>query len=338
MKTKVYITVDTECSMGGAWADPSMQPVPPERRIFCNIAGESHGIGWLCHALQKHGFKATFFSEVFGIEVFGEEVTRHWIGFLQDHGQDVQLHTHLNFHFYARHLVSPLKPSDRTDNLANLPIERQRELLMRACELFARLTGQAPKVFRAGNWVCNRGLLESLREKGIVLDASFNACAQQHGSFPGEDVQVNRLQRIGPMWEFPITLAHQSLPDPVLHRGLRPLDPTSMSVWELCKSLDDCHAQGMEHVSIVLHSFSLVKSKDDQYRQLRPDRVVQDRVIRLLDFLDTHRDRFSVSTMGQLAEELSSQTVQPTARTHIPELGFFHPAARKLVQAVNRLT
>src|SRR5580704_2191277 len=28
MKTKFYLTVDTEHSMGGAWADPSLKPVP----------------------------------------------------------------------------------------------------------------------------------------------------------------------------------------------------------------------------------------------------------------------------------------------------------------------
>lgn len=337
MKTKVYITVDTECSMGGAWANASLQPVPPERRIFCNIDGRSHGIGWLCNVLQAHGFQATFFSEVFSSQVFGEPETRRWIHFLMEHGQDVQLHTHLNFHFYARHLRSPVRPAERTDNLAHLPKAQQHALLGEACDLFQRLTGKRPTVFRAGNWVANSSLLESLREHGIGLDASFNACAQAAGSFPHEKVRINLLQRLGPVWEMPITLAHQTLPDPVLTRGLRPLDPTSMSHWELCKALDDCHAEGMEHVSIVLHSFSLVKARDDQYRMLRPDHIVQERFRRLLGFLEAHRDRFTVSTLDQLAGELAAEPDRAISdRVTVPELGFFQPAARKLIQAVNR--
>jgi hypothetical protein len=338
MKTQVYITVDTECSMGGAWANPALSPVPPQRRIFCDIAGQSHGIGMMCDALEEHGFAATFFCEVFGAEVFGEAETQRWIRYLQHRGQDVQLHTHLNFHYYARHLLRPLLPHERVDNLASLPIEEQRELLGRACSLFERLTGKRPSVFRAGNWVVNMGLLHSLNAQGILLDASFNACAEAADSFPDETPKINRLHRLGPIWEMPISLAHQSLPDPVLTRGMRPLDPSSMSHWEISKALNDFHAHGEEHITIVLHSFSLVKARDQQYHNLRPDHVVQQRFKDLLAFLDTHRDRFMVSTLGQLAETLPlHREPKGSVSAPIPRLGFFQPAARKVVQALNRL-
>ncbi len=29
MKPGVYITIDVECSMGGAWGDNSLRPIPP---------------------------------------------------------------------------------------------------------------------------------------------------------------------------------------------------------------------------------------------------------------------------------------------------------------------
>ena len=64
MRTNVYLTVDTEHSMGGAWANAALHPVPTERRIFCRIAGKDHGIGWLCEELGKRNFRATFFAEM----------------------------------------------------------------------------------------------------------------------------------------------------------------------------------------------------------------------------------------------------------------------------------
>ena len=35
MATAVYLTVDTESSMGGAWANPQRRPLPASRHVFC---------------------------------------------------------------------------------------------------------------------------------------------------------------------------------------------------------------------------------------------------------------------------------------------------------------
>jgi hypothetical protein len=34
MKPGVYITVDFECSMGGAWANPALRPAPRQERQY----------------------------------------------------------------------------------------------------------------------------------------------------------------------------------------------------------------------------------------------------------------------------------------------------------------
>jgi hypothetical protein len=311
MKTKFYLTVDTEHSMGGAWADPSLKPVPTERHIFCRIEGKDHGIGWLCDELDRYKFGATFFAEMFGSLVFGKDDTRAWCQYLLQRGQDVQLHTHLNFYYYAEQQASSQKTVSRTDDLATVPSPLRGELLGRACELFRYATGYHPKAFRAGNWRADRALIAELAGVGIYLDSSYNPAARGGGSL------------------------RQRLPEPHLVGGIRPFDLVSLSSWEMRKALDDAHKSGIAHVVAVLHSFSGVKTKDVQYRTMRPDRVVRSRVRALLEYLAANRDRFEVATLGQLASELGE--AQAAKSAELPDLGFLHPLARKVVQVVNSL-
>jgi hypothetical protein len=322
--------------MGGAWSDPCLRPVPADRRIFCQINGESYGIGWLCRELNARKLKATFFSEVFGSLVFGEDETRRWFQYLLDQGQDVQLHTHLNFYYYSRRAGAPGELQRTTDDLADLEPLLRGELLDHACELFRRAAGYDATAYRAGNWRGNRALLRDLGIRGIVVDASFNRTLQGRGSFDNEPiVVVNALQLIDGVWELPITVARQNLPDPALRDGLRPFDPASLSCWELRKVLDDAHAARTPHVSAVFHCFSGVKAKDLQYRQLKPNHIVRKRFEFLLEYLATNQDRFSVSSIGQLANEMRSAPASMALHASIPSLGFFRPLARKVVQAAN---
>src|SRR5262249_40604649 len=143
-------------------------------------------------------------------------------------GHDVQLHTHLNFFYYARKLASPGSVRDRTDDLASLEAPVRAELLEKACELFRYAVGHDPDVFRAGNWCANRALLASLEQRGFKLDCSFNPAATGARSFPGEGVQENRLQKINGIWELPLSVVRQSLPEPHLVDGIRPFDLVSM--------------------------------------------------------------------------------------------------------------
>jgi hypothetical protein len=333
MKTSVYLTVDTEHSMGGAWDNAALRPVPAERDIYCRIDGKDNGIGWICDELERHKFRATFFAEVFCALVFGVDATRSWCQYLLQRGQDVQLHTHLNYYYYARHQISPVAASERTDDIAKLPQPLRTELLEQACRIFYSLTGYAPAAFRAGNWTANRSLLSDLANVGIRLDSSFNPAVAN--SFAGEALALNALQKIDGTWELPLSAVRQRLPEPHLTRGLRPFDLVSLSSWEICKTLDDSWKRGTPHVAAVLHSFSGVKTKDVQCERMKPDRVVRRRLRSFMDYLAANSDRFRVRTLSELASELHD--AQPTAPVELPNLGFIHPLARKVVQAVNTM-
>jgi hypothetical protein len=335
VKTNVYLTIDTEHSMGGAWANPALRPVPTERHIFCRIGGEDHGIGWLCDELDRHKFRATFFCEMFGSLVFGKDDTRRWCQYLLERGQDVQLHTHLNFYYYAQQQARSGAKSARTDDLASVPSPLRGELLEQACNVFRYATGHHPKAFRAGNWHANRALISDVARAGILLDSSFNPVSRADGSFAGEPLRLNALQRLDGIWELPLSVLRQSLPEPNLIDGLRPFDLVSLSTWEIRKGLDDAHKTSMPHVVVVFHSFSGVKTRDVQYRKMKPDRVVRRRLRFFLDYLAASPDRFRVSTCNELVSEPNE--AQQHECGELPSLGFFHPLARKFVQGMNSI-
>ena len=340
MPARVYITVDTENSMGGAWADPAVKPVPADRHIFCRVGDSDHGIGWICDELNRKDLRATFFCEVFASECLGDADTLSYFDFLLRSGQDVQLHTHLTYHFYAQsrpegYSVRPYLTAPRTDDLCKLPEAFRAEALGRACELFAGFAGRRPVAFRAGNWHCNRALIADLDRESIVIDSSYNHAFQGRGSFDGEALLINALQRVGPVWEVQATVARQTLPDPAVPNAFRHFDPTSMSRWEMQSVLEHASASGMEHIVVVFHSFSAVKSRNLQYSDLRPDRLVKRRFAWLLDYLSQNPSRFTVTTFADLATHIGE--LSPQNRDTFADLGFVHPLARKAVQGFNRL-
>jgi peptidoglycan/xylan/chitin deacetylase (PgdA/CDA1 family) len=339
MKTNVYLTVDVESSMGGAWRSDALLPVPAERRVFCKIDGIDYGIGWQTDELERRGFRATFFCEVLSTLVLGEADTSSYLEFLLNRGQDVQLHTHPNFYFYAQYLAcrergESYDHSARSDSLWRLSSDLQKHLLSQAIEIFKRLTGNRPLAYRAGGYQANKSSLSILSELGLLIDSSFNPSYSGSGSFDRENLLANVPQAVHGVWEIPVTVAIQDLPDPRNVTNLMPFEISALSMNEMRRILDHAHCTGTEHVVIMFHSFSGVKPKDVQYSELRPDHIVRRRFTGILNYLAASQDRFRVSTFGELAQKpdiLSTCTPTP-----LPRLGYIYPLTRKLVQLLNR--
>lgn len=331
-KTTILLTVDAELSMGGAWSNSALSPVLSDRRIFCRINGNDHGIGWLCNELNARGMRATFFAEVFAALVEGIDETRHWFQFLLERNQDVQLHTHLNYFYYKQQLRQSGGDSVRTDNLADLSRALRCELLNRASDLFETLAGYRARAYRAGNWRGTRELLVDLANAGIVLDSSFNPAIQGRGSFDDEQMRINEIQTIEGIIEVPLTVARQQLPGSRTTRRLRPFDLVSLSCAEMRAILDNAWAEQLPYVMAVLHSFSGVKAADVQYLRMRPNRIVQRRLRFFLDHIAANPDRFQIATVS----ELVAKSFVRHEGSHKPyDLGALRPMLRTATQALN---
>jgi hypothetical protein len=335
MKTSVHITIDTESAMGGAWDEPGNGPVPASRHVFCQDESGAYGIPLITRELGRYGFRATFFCEMLATRVLGETDSRSVVEALLAAGQDVQLHLHPVYWYYRRFLDRggidrEHYRASASDQLCVHPPDRQLALLEDACELFRTCTGRAPVAFRAGNFAASRATLRALAKLGVLIDSSYNPAQRDDPSLADDPPEPNAVQSIEGVWEFPVTVARTRIHE---GNGYKPFDPVALCAWEMKRILDVAHGAGMPHVTLLFHSFSFVKPWDMSYSRFRLNRIVLRRLRALLAFLDTNRDRFQVEPFGDLA----AGPIRSSSTTVVPDLGFWRPALRKAVQAVNGL-
>lgn len=339
MKTNVYFTVDTEPSMGGALDHPGRRPVPASRHIFCRIGDEEFGIPLIVRLLRRYGFRGTFFVETLGTRCLGNADTQSTFEFLLREGQDVQLHIHPVFHFYAESLQAKAEGREYrvpvpTDLLGHFPQEVQHRLLSESIDYFRQFSGYPPVAFRAGCFASSRATMRCLAALGISVDSSLNPCYPEL-SFPGEDLEPNRVQRIEGVWEIPVTVVRTPLPEG--YHGFKFADCTSLDVAEIRRMLDAASNAGQEHFVIVFHSFSAVKPKDVEWKEMRPNRMVIRRLEGLFRYLAENGDRFHVSTMGEVAKDLRIRGTDTAMSSPavIADLGLFRASVRKAMQLIN---
>jgi peptidoglycan/xylan/chitin deacetylase (PgdA/CDA1 family) len=328
----VFFTVDTECSMGGAWENPSHKPVHPERSVLGKIGPVYYGIPRIMDILEENDLHGTFFVEVFAaLGDFRNDLADAYKEIVR-RGHDVQLHLHPIHYFYravqqGRLLPKQLPPEK--DMIGTFPISLQLQLLQTGVELFRQLVGKAPMAFRAGNFGASSSTLDVLEKVGIRFDSSFNAAYVNVGCTIASHGAINGLWPHSGVWEVPITTFETGL---WKFRGLKPLNINAISLWEMKNVLEQADRIGLSAVTFIAHSFSLFKIADFQFHRPRADKLVLRRFEGLCRFLREQRHRFRV---------VGFSDIQPSwlqiGEAGVPNAGAFVPVLRKAVQAINRI-
>lgn len=318
--------------MGGAWDNPAVRPVTPAHGVLGQGNGRCYGTPLIMDVLEQNGLRGTFFLEAFAAYNVGEAELGAAYRQIVERGHDVQLHLHPVHYYYSqvqrgvisREQVVPAPPE--CDILAAYPREQQRALLQDGVRLFQQLVGRRPSAFRAGSYGASLTTLEVLAEIGIRCDTSYNAAyvGQSCRFEPGPP--RNRPWWQNGVWEIPVTNFSTGAGK---YRGLKPLEVSAVSSWEMCHVLEEAERAGLGTATIMLHSFGLLKKRDLQYRGIGPDRVVIGRLRNLCRFLAAHPDRFRVVTFSDAFELMGTAD-------ELPHMGVFMPALRKVVQGINR--
>jgi hypothetical protein len=331
MKPGVYLTIDVECSMGGAWYDPAIKPVSPERAIWGNTDSQQLGIPLITDILNRNNLAATFFVDSFIDEQGYPGQTEPVCKFLLERGQDVQLHIHPCHMYYPQHIQG--KDCPQTDMFFELSPEQQHELLLKGAARLKSATGKFPVAFRAGNMGASEETLKQLLAVGIKIDSSYTFAftGGQCGFSTGDPYNGSRWY--GEVLEMAFSGFYQP-PVPGL-RPIKVLDPMGISFEECRSGIRQITSAGADAI-LILHSFSLFKVKDKQYNGIRPNRIVTRRWEKLCRWLGQTNEGFEVYTFSQLAEAVAKGDYK--AKGVAPgKLSAPRAVVRKAVQVYNNL-
>jgi hypothetical protein len=327
----VYITFDVECSMGGAWGDDKLRPVPPSRAMMGEYGDRKLGVPLICRILKDHGLAATFFVEAFTDEQGHPGQAAPVCRFLMDRGHDVQIHIHPNHYHYG--LKRQGKPFPFTDQLADLEPDAQREMLEEGCEHIRQWTGRRPVAFRAGNMGADEQSLDQMARVGIRIDSSYTF-PYLGGQCRFKDTQrYNGSKWYGQVLELALSgFEQRRLPG--LHPA-QPLDLMGTSFEECRDAIRMICGAGADAVTI-LHSFSLVKVRNYQYDGGRLNRVVARRFRRLCAWLAENAAEFPSYTFAQLAAAVEAGRYEPRAVPPCRLGNALRSYVRRAVQLYNR--
>jgi hypothetical protein len=293
-KIRVFITVDTEPSIGGAFKSPQNKPVGSGRRIFGKIDGKYYGIPLMMDIAEHYGIRLSFFIEVLNKYFFGTSETREVCEYVLNRNHDIQLHIHPNYRNFTLSDPGQVKFSDL---IGDYPLSIQIELLEEARELLVQYGVSHPVAFRAGCFGASLETVAALGETGFLVDSSFNK-AYLRSSCLMPDLRINDIAPLDQIYELPIT-NFVEFPE-IGGERYKPLDINGVSFEEMKAFLDNAVIKGPKSITILLHSFSFVKAYDVQYTRMRVRQNVIRRMERLCRYLAENQHKFEVSTFDGL--------------------------------------
>ena len=330
MKPGIFITFDVECSMGGAWQNPDLKPVPPRLGMMGEYGENRFGVPLICDILQRSNLKATFFLEPFNEDLGYPGETEPVARFLVEHDQDVQLHVHPNHVHYGQYRRG--EKHQRTDQMADLSRDRQKEMIVAGADLLEAWTGSRPIAFRAGNMGASEETLSALTDAGLWIDSSYTFPYVGGQCCFAETERYNGSKWYGDVLEVALS-AYQQPKIPLLHPA-KPVDLMGSS-FEECRDAVQMICDAGGDAVLILHSFSLFKVRDKQYSDGKLNRVVTRRFEKFCQWLDDNRQHYPSRTFSGLGFLVKEQGYQPKAVTPCTIRKPVRALTRKFVQGLN---
>jgi hypothetical protein len=296
-RINVFITIDTEHSIGGAFSNRNLKPVGNEKRVWGKIGDKSFGIPLMMDIAEAFDIRLTFFVEVLNKYYFGEGESKKVCEYIANRGHDVQLHMHPN---YLNFITENPQEQRFSDIIGTYELKKQIEFLDEGIKTLVRNGIPRPVAFRAGCFGANQDTLKALKEVGILIDSSYNRAFLQNPCLL-EDNGTNDLTHQNGIWKFPITNFIESTK--LRTKRFMPMDINGVDFCEMKFVLNQTKTKGPANITIILHSFSFIKPYDVQYNKVRPRWNVIRRFRKLCQYVSENSDLFEVKTFGSLDQE-----------------------------------
>ncbi len=308
---EVTITIDTEFSIGGAFGDPTKKPVA-EPSALCEVEGKGHGVDFLLDTFAKYNIKASFFIECVNYYYFGDEPMRSIVKKIIDAGQDTQLHVHpcwLNFNNDPE-----IGTYSTNDSCKGRGYEELKKIFELSIKIFERWTGRTPDAIRTGSLHVDRNVYKVMSDLKVPLASNIGL-----GIYRPEEGELQLhagRTKIDDVMEVPVfTYQDKDLMGRVPYKTLQ---ITSCSWPEMRHILIKARKRGIENIVVLTHPFEFIKKSDYQFTKITPNRVNQERLSKLCEFIDEHDQDYTSADFGTNAEIWKNTPLRNVPHFKIP--------------------
>lgn len=303
MGMHVCITIDTEYSIAGAFADATLQPIA-DPVVWCEVDGRSEGLGFLLQCFSQYRIPATFFIEALHRHYFKHEPMLPTVQRIAQDGHELQLHAHPCWSVFEHDdWRERVRRQPRQDDFFGRSEDDSVRLIQQGLGAFEAWGLPRPQVFRSGSLQHDDYLYRALARTGIPYSSNVGLAIFDSGD-PDYRMYSGRHERHGVV-ECPVlTFSDWRIGE---RQHLKALTIAGTSFAETRTLLDMAERAGVPLVVILTHPFEYIQSRDLGRAPARRHRVNQQRLSSLCRYLDQNRDRFTPSGMAHAAAASAGQ-------------------------------
>ena len=251
----IIITVDVETA--NYYNDSFSLTLPEQVNAVCEQNREC-GLQRMVGLLKQYNYPATFYFNVYEYKEYGEQPIMEIAQWLNESGQDVQLHTH------------PQWAYDESRNLMHqYSLNEQIQIIKEGKDLLESWTGQPVLAHRAGAYGADENTIRALIRNNIYYDSSLLVFSG-NSKIRKLNFKKNTLSMYGDLYEFPVTVYKLYESPFFLKDNVKPVSVMSKydvdffhNEIETEKALREALELKMDIIILFLHSFSFIKAYDD---------------------------------------------------------------------------
>lgn len=222
--------------------------------IYGRTEDREFGIGYMMDVADKHEIKMTFFVDFAECELYGDRILE--VGkYILSRGHDMQVHCHYNL---LEKIVGRPAYISVEDNYYNWykNDENSKKIIDYVTDRYIECCNKKPIAYRGGEYRFGISILKALKEKGYLVDSSYNYLRP-------EPLPMNKQFKYeNDLIEFPLGVLDNKKPLNFNYQSLVPENREQFDdkIKEYKKIFDDYYAYyGDDAIaSLLMHSWSFM--------------------------------------------------------------------------------
>jgi hypothetical protein len=289
-RTSVVITIDAEIAPHTSDWQRDCGRFAADRDLYGITELGERGLRYQLDVIERYGVRAVVFLEALSAGVLGLDLLAEVASLVQNRGHEVGLHIHTEWLSYYKR---PLLGDRYGRNMSDFSEDDQVRLIDRGLENLSRAGAGPIAALRAGNAGASTATLRAARRSGIAIDSSYFAPHLNGVCRLPSDPELSHPVCLEGIIEVPITWFRDGL------NRIRPAQLCACSSGEFEHILNDAWSRGWRVVTLLLHSFELVRRRSPEQPQ-KVMRLHDHRLLELCRMLASNRDKFVSATFGEL--------------------------------------